>query len=104
MSDRGNDLTGGSDGGADASAPAGVFDDIPVDDIDALEPASDIDDVAFGLDLNPDDVDLTFDPEWKPSVANRSWGDDARAPSWADPSLGDEPSAPSWSIDRGWGD
>jgi hypothetical protein len=77
MSDRGNDLTGGSDG--EAFAGAGVFADIPIDDIDALEPASDIDDVAFGLDVNPDDVDLTFDPEWRPSVANRSWGDGSRS-------------------------
>jgi hypothetical protein len=87
MSDRGNDLTGGSDG-ADVFTPAGVFDDIPADAIDALEPASDLDDVAFGLDLNPDDVDLTFDPGWQPSVADRSWGD--------------EPSHPSGGLDRGW--
>ena len=116
MSDRGNDLTGGSDG--EAFAGAGVFADIPIDDIDALEPASDIDDVAFGLDVNPDDVDLTFDPGWQPSVANRSWGDPSAgsgggraagswvqpAGSWGDPAADDEASAPSWRPDRGWGD
>ena len=75
---------------AEESASAGLFDDIPSDAIDALEPASDLDDVAFGLDVNPDDVDLTFDPEWQPSVADRSWGDEA--------------SAQSWRFERTWGD
>ena len=77
MSDRGNDPAGGSNGGAelfDVFDDAGR-DDIPVDAIDELEPASDLDDVAFGLDVNPDDVDMTFDPDWQPSVADRPWGD-----------------------------
>jgi hypothetical protein len=103
MSDRHNDLTGGSDGPA-----ADLFDDIPVDAFDALEPASDLDDVAFGLDVNPDEVDLTFDPRWRPSVADRSWGDEPGAQLWTDESRPrpwtDAPGPRSWHLDRGRGD
>ena len=40
---------------------------------------------AFGLVVNPDEVDLTFDPTWQPSVADRGWGEPADR-GWGDPS------------------
>jgi hypothetical protein len=51
------------------------LDAIGEDPLDGLDPTSDLDDVAFGLDVNPDDVDLRFDPHWRPSVTDRGWGD-----------------------------
>ena len=87
MSDRGAEPTDGSDSSVRASAPGGrdeaAFqanvgtDDIAGDLLDELDPLSDIDDVAFGLDVNPDDVDVTFDPTWQPSVSDRGWGEPA---------------------------
>ena len=88
MSDRGTEPTDGSDSSVRASAPGGrddeaAFqaivgtDDIAGDLLDELDPLSDIDDVAFGLDVNSDDVDLTFDPTWQPSVSDRGWGEPA---------------------------
>jgi len=95
MSDRANEPTdrpdlsaggsAGSDGGASADeiafrALVGIddlddFADLADEDLfDGLEP-NDIDDVAFGLDVNPDDVDLTFDPNWHSSVSDRGWGE-----------------------------
>jgi hypothetical protein len=68
-----------ADGVAGLLPPDGLFDDIPLERFDQLagieDPTNDLDDVAFGLDLNPDQVDLTFDPGWHSSVADRSWGD-----------------------------
>jgi hypothetical protein len=55
-------------------ALVGIDDIVGEDLFDELEP-SDIDDVAFGLDVNPDDVDLTFDPNWHSSVSDRGWGE-----------------------------
>jgi hypothetical protein len=95
MSDRGTEPTDGSDSPVRASAPGGrdeeaAFealvgtDDLDGDLLDELDPLSDIDDVAFGLDVNPDEVDLTFDPSWQPSVADRGWGEPADR-GWGDP-------------------
>ena len=85
MADHGNEPTGGSDSPVRATGPRGDTDpglralvgtdDITGDLLDELDPTSDIDDVAFGLDVNPDDVDLTYDPTWQPSVADRGWGE-----------------------------
>ena len=88
MSDRGTEPTDGSDSSVRGSAPIGrddetAFpalvgtDDTAADVLDELDVLSDIDDVAFGLDVNPDEVDLTFDPTWQPSVADRGWGEPA---------------------------
>jgi hypothetical protein len=92
MRDRGNEPTDASDSAVRASASRGdegrgdpetAFpalvgtDDITDDQLDELDPTSDIDDVAFGLDVNPDEVDLTYDPTWQPSVADRGWGESA---------------------------
>jgi len=95
MSDRGAEPTDGSDSSVRASAPGGQDDeagsqavvgtsDIAGDLLDELDPLSDIDDVAFGLHVNPDDVDLTFDPTWQPSVADRGWGEPADR-GWGEP-------------------
>jgi len=94
MFDRGTEPTDGSDSSVRASAPLDDVGGRPGDDeaalralvgtedvnddlLDDMDPLSDIDDVAFGLDVNPDDVDLTFDPTWQPSVADRGWGEPA---------------------------
>jgi len=95
MSDRGTEPTDGSDSSVRASEPGerdheAAFqalvgtDDIAGDLLDELDPLSDIDDVAFGLHVNPDDVDLTFDPTWQPSVADRGWGEPADR-GWGEP-------------------
>ena len=95
MSDRGAEPTDGSDSSVRASEPGerdheAAFqalvgtDDIAGDLLDELDPLSDIDDVAFGLHVNPDDVDLTFDPTWQPSVADRGWGEPADR-GWGEP-------------------
>ena len=75
MSDRGTEPTEGSDSSVRASEEA--FRALADDLLDELDPLSDIDEVAFGLDVNPDDVDLTFDPTWQPSVADWGWGEPA---------------------------
>ena len=78
MSDRGTEPTD------EAFQAVMGSDDIADDLLDELDPVSDIDDVAFGLDVNPDDVDLTFDPTWQPSVSDRGWGERADR-AWGDP-------------------
>ena len=87
MSDRGTEPTDGPDSSVRASDEAFQAlvgpDDIADDLLDELDPLSDIDDVAFGLDVNPDAVDLRFDPTWQPSVADRGWGEPADR-AWGD--------------------